>query len=168
METVWGIPAENLTLKGAYQYLDTYAQAIINDVEIENDISSNAKSLLNKFWWFYFYRGMYGNSLVAQLTASTFLNYIIDNFNGKVKAHEGSEGVSEFHKNIRHVYFSAHDTTVAGMIAAIKQQDAQESLPPLASLTLIELFKKNNKYYLKWTIDDKVLRIGNHCDSSGN
>jgi hypothetical protein len=168
MLKVWGITKEDVHLDGAEQYLDTYIMANFEQKPIENDLSLEAQELIDKYFWDLFYDGIYGNPKVAYLASTTFLNYVIDNFKSKVSAYEDSSKASEFHKNIRYIYLSAHDTTVAAYLAALDLQHSQKSLPPLASLTLIELFKRGDKYFLNWNMDGEFLNINNNCSSNGD
>lgn len=168
MRDVWGINKDYVHLDGAEQYLDTYIMAHFEQKPIENDISKEAQDLIDKYFWSLFYDGIYGNPKVAYLSSTTFLNYVIDNFKSKVDAYEDPSKASEFHKNIKHIYLSAHDTTVAAYLAALDLQNTQKSLPPLASLTLIELFKRGDKYYLNWNMDGEFLNINGNCLANGD
>lgn len=161
MRTKWNVPENKLNLNDATPYLDAYEMSRRNDVKVPNEISEEAQNLVPRFFKLTFYDGIYGDPQVAKLTATTFLNYLIDNFRGKVAAHRGDAGVSEFHKNIKHIYFSAHDTTLAGFITAIEQHVNQTHYPPLASLHLLELYKKGDKYYMNWNADGEFFNINN-------
>lgn len=131
----------------------------MNGTQVENDITDEAKQLLDYFWWNYNYKGTFGNPEVSTLSASTFLNYVVDNFSAKVEAHKGSKNATEFHKNIKHIFFSAHDTTTAAFLSALGQQHTQTGNPPLASMTLIELFKRGNEYFMSWRTDDQYIHL---------
>lgn len=168
MLTIWKIPADKLTLDKATPFLDAYEMSRMDNLAIDNELSDKARNLVSKYFYYAFYDGIFGNPMVAKLTATTFLNYVIDNFKAKIDAHRNSSDVSEFHKNIRHIYFSAHDTTIAGFLSAIEQQHTQKSYPPLANLNLIELYKKGNKYYLNWNVDGQYLNISNHWNAEGD
>ncbi|CAI2368154.1 unnamed protein product [Moneuplotes crassus] len=163
MEQIWGVSEEHLNIEKAWPYLDTYDMATKNGMTVENDLSGNAKNLLNKFWWNHFYEGLFGDPKSAQLTSSELINFIVDNLVEKVKVDKGVSN-SEFHKNIRHVLFSAHDTTVSALMKTIEQENTQYTSPQPASTTLIELIKRGNTYYIRWVIDDKELQVGNRCD----
>ena len=168
MSVKFGIQRETITLDAASAYIDTYEMAKMQVKEIENDLSEESQKLIPKFLHSLFYKGIYGDPLTAKLSSTTFLNYVIDNFSAKIEAHKNSTNASEFHKNIKFIYFSAHDTTVGAFLAAIEQQDSQESWPPLATMNLIELYKKGDKFYMNWNIDGKFLNINNNCNSEGD
>ena len=168
MEKVWGIKQEYLTLDQAYPYLNAYQMVKVNDSEIENDLSTYAKNSMNKYWWTYYYDGYFGNPRTSQLVSTEFLNYIIKNLNEKVKADKGDQTASEFHQNIKNIMlFVESEVIVAGIIAALDKHDSFDHGPPLASLTIIELFKRGNTYYMKWEIDGENLKIGSKWNSIG-
>jgi len=168
MSKVWGINLETLNLDTANQYLDSYIMIKIENKSIDNDLSPSGQELVHKYFWYLFYEGTYGDPQTAQLASTEFLNYVINTFKAKVSAHKNETDVPEFYKNIRHVYFSAHDTTIGAFLAALELQHTQKSLPPLASLNLIELYKKGEKYYLNWNMNGEFLNINDKCSAQGD
>jgi hypothetical protein len=168
MHNIWGIPRDNLNLRDAQQYIHTYDMSRINGLNLTNDLSDEAKQLIDTYWWNNNYKGYFGNYKVAQLCSSDLVNFIIDNVNAKVEAIDHpSTNTTEFHKNIKHIFFSAHDTTIACLLALLKQQHNQPGNPPLASMTLIELFSRKNVKYISWKIDDVYLKISDYCNIYG-
>lgn len=160
----WAIEPEKLDIEGAWPYIDTYDMAIREGLQFENDLSYSSKRLLDKYWHTYFYEGLYGNPKSAQLTASDFLSFLIQHLKGKVRANQDNQNSEEFYQNIRHIFLSGHDTSIAAVMKALDQEKTQKSGPPPASMTLIELIKRGATYYIRWSIDDLPLEIGNRCD----
>ena len=104
----------------------------------------------------------------SRLAASTFMQYLNVNIRAKINACNGDQNVSDFHKNIKFILLSAHDTTIAGFLTAVGQGKSQTTIPPLASMLLIEVYKKNQDFFLSWNYNGEYLNINDNCNSEGN
>ncbi|CAI2369354.1 unnamed protein product [Moneuplotes crassus] len=73
---------------------------------------------------------------------------------------------------LRFVFMSAHDSTIASLLAGVEQK--QETQPFFATSILVELWKKagtagdkDEDFYAKYLYDDQPLNINNSCDDQG-
>mmetsp|Transcript_25240 Transcript_25240/g.29109 ORF Transcript_25240/g.29109 Transcript_25240/m.29109 type:complete len:391 (+) Transcript_25240:8-1180(+) len=165
--TKFKVPKEKLNLVDAEMYIDTYVMAKFEGMKFEKDLSVVAQNLVRTYYKYLYYDGIFGNPQTARLSANNFLRYLNENIKAKVEAFKGNATATEFHKNIKHIYFSAHDTTLAGFLSAIGQAEKQVSLPPLASLILIEVYKREEKFYLNWNYNGEYLNINGECTKDG-
>ena len=120
------VPNASLTLQKAENYVDSYLMAKMDGKTFKNDLSPLAQNLTIEYFKYLYYDGMFGNKKSSQLTASTFMEYLNTTIKAKISAFNGDKNATDFHKNVKFIYFSAHDTTIAGFLSAIGQGPSQK------------------------------------------
>ena len=164
----FNVPKEKLNIADAEHYIDSYVMAKVDGKSFDNDLSISSQSLISIYYKYLFYNGIYAFEKAAKLTTSTFMQFLSSNVRSKIKAYNGDVSASEFHKNIRFILLSAHDTTVAGLISVVGLGNEQTEITPLASMLLIEVFKRNGSLFVSWNYNGQRLRLGNNWNAEGN
>ena len=155
------VPNASLTFEKIEDYVDSYVMSKVDGRNFTNDLSPLSQNLTIKYLRLLYYEGTYGTSEAIKLTASTFMSFLNSTIKQKVAAYNGDKNATDFIKNIKLIILSAHDTTLAGFISAIGQGPNQTLLPPLASMILIEVYKKNSAYYISWRFNGEYMNITN-------
>ena len=158
-------------------WTDSYFTAMFDlrlkeEFELDNDKVN--EMLADRYYYFY-----YLFDEVKRLVSTNFLNFVYTKMDQKISFQnsKNSAETEDFEdiKDLKLVFMSAHDSTLAAILSGVQQpQDIQ---PLFASSILIELWKRegssekndeNSEFYVKWILDDKNLNIGGVCDSEGN
>lgn len=99
------------------------------------------------------YKALFHLDYAARLASQDFLAFIIEKASQKIE----DESNSEKKYPLKYAYFSAHDLTLAGFMAAI--QHPQYFIPDLASSLQVELFKQNGKLLMTWSLNDQRMNF---------
>lgn len=166
MSEKWGVKKEDLNFTTAYTFIDQYESAHFNKSHIKNDLSPEALKQEDMILRDGLYEGFFGQDIATRLATSRFFSYIRNTFDRKIKTLQGeADPELEFYKELKLLYLSAHDSTVAAIMTALNQ--AQEKAVPFATYLIVELYLKHQRdgsdpshYYLVWYYNGERLHIG--------
>lgn len=166
---IWEIP-EELDFTTVKPYTDTFYANWFDDRLIEKymlDIEFIDTIIADQFYFYTFYFDE-----MTRIASSKFLNYVYTIMDAKIKALNTGEDDGTGILERKLIFLSAHDSTLAAMLAGVEQK--QEIQPFYASHILIELYKKSgasgkepSDYYTKWIYNDKALNITEECKPTG-
>lgn len=165
----WGVPKE-LDFATVDPYTDSYYSAWFDDRLKPEFLLDNDK--IDTMFADRFYKYSYYLDEAIRLVSTNFINFIYTKFDSKIKAVETGMDDGTGILDLKLIFMSAHDSSIAAFMAGVEQP--QELQPFYASTIHVELWKKNeeterpeDQYYAKWIYNDGALNINMTCDEAG-
>jgi len=169
----YGIKEENLDFSASYTYIDNYYSAWFEQMDIEKELSPEAKTLVDEILRDGLYEGFYGLDLAVRLATTRFFDFLRQTLAYKINAVLEVKNTPEFYKEIKYMYLSSHDTSLTAIMSGLQQK--QDEPPFFASNIIFELRRKKNSnandksdftVTVKWNGKDVNLGGKDICENS--
>ena len=164
--TKFGADPDLMWLRRASDYIDTWEMAKTHDKKMSNELSKEAAMLVSEYFQIYFYEGYFGDPKVVKSSTLMFYEWLWSILEGKKKAIENQTEDSNFLKDLKFIFLSAHNTTIAAYLSALGH--IPNHFPDLWDSIVIEFYKMNGKFYVRWEYDEKYLFVGSEYTSNGD
>ena len=163
MVSKWNADKNKLDFSSAYPYIDNYYSAWYDQMEVINPISGDAQKQVDDILRDGLYEGFYGLDLAVKLATTRFFNFVHSTLDRKIEALSGSKNVTEFYKDIKLMYLSAHDSTLSAIMSGLYQKQPEQVY--FASNFKVELYEVTSgndekKYTVRMLFNEKPFNIG--------
>ena len=119
MSKKWNIPRDKLDFTTSYSYVDNYYSLWFDDREFElDDLSEEGQNYVQEILGDGLFVGFFYSDLAIRLATTKFFNYVRTAWDRKFQTFNGETDPSDF-KDLKLIYFSAHDGTLAAILNAL-------------------------------------------------
>lgn len=159
----WNANKTTLDFTTAYPYIDYYYSSWFDQMDT-NELSPTGQAQVDEILRDGLYEGFYGLDLAVRLATSRFFNFIHSTLDKKIEAVSGSANATEFYKNVKFMYLSAHDSTLSAIMSGLYQKQPEQV--KFASNFKIELYQTasgNFTVRMMYNEDKFLIGTNNTC-----
>ena len=163
MISKWNANGATLDFSSAYPYIDNYYSAWFDQMELVNKINDDAQKQVDLILRDGLYEGFYGLDLAVRLATTRFFNFISSTLDNKIGAMSGTKNTTEFYKDIKVMYLSAHDSTLSAIMSGLYQKQPEQVY--FASNFKVELYEASDtagkkSYSVRMLFNEKPFNVG--------
>jgi len=161
MSETLGITQKNLEFKNAHLYLDDYITSKANGKPVPQfEEQIVADQWIQNYYRKYYYEGLYGDNLdLSRVASNHYFTYVLTSMYAKHKIAKG-ELKNDHFDNLKYAQFTGNENSMIAAIKLLNEKSADPVVPPQFGSTLrFELFENGGGYFVKGTLDGKVINM---------
>lgn len=157
LATLFKRPQDKLTFSSTHYYLDDYLVAKKYGFPYpKSQDQQRTDKMIEEYERDYYYDGLLGGNDISRVIATPLLNYVLINTFAQGEVAKGTLTDAKL-KLLKHSHFFADEVPFAAFLKAIGYP--QGTSPQPGQNIRFELFKTNNKPYVRATLDGKPLNF---------